>query len=251
MSLRLRKRVVMQLVTIPNDSLNRECSEIKPSEASQYEDIASEMIDIMAESNGIGLAAPQVGIDKRLIVFFGTISEEGHGDPVVMINPEITELSGELVTEIEGCLSVPIFRVPVERPSHVCVTALDVRGNRFEYQADGFVAKCIQHEIDHLNGITLLEHLDDATESRCVVVPNSYVGLEESEDDEFPFVVIKVDGRADAIGLYDDVFSEEAPDKRFMRLFERLVRRGELQFDDQGDVDDRAASEETVTENDA
>ena len=65
------------------------------------------------------------------------------------------------------------------------------------------------------------------------MVPNSSVGLEEPEDDEFPFVRINVDGREDALGLYDEVFAEKAPNGRFMRLLERLVRRGELQFPDQ------------------
>ena len=223
----------MQLVAVPSDVLSKVCSEIEESEIPQYGDIASEMIDIMAKFDGAGLAAPQVGIDKRLIVLYGTMDEEGPSDPIVMINPEISVLSGEVVAGVEGCLSVPIFRIPVERPSHVHVTALDVNGARFEFQAEGFVARCIQHEIDHLNGITLLDHLDDDTNSRYVVVPNSSVGLEESEDDEFPFVCINVDGREDALGLYDEVFAEEAPDERFMRLLERLVRRGELQFTDQ------------------
>lgn len=223
----------MQLVTAPNDVLSKVCSEIDTSEISQYEDIALEMIGIMADSDGAGLAAPQVGIDKRLIVFYGTMNEEGPSDPIVMINPEITDLSDDVVVGIEGCLSVPIFKIPVERPSHVSVTAFDAHGTRFEYQADDFVARCIQHEIDHLNGITLLDHLDDDAESRYVAVPNSSVGLEESEDDEFPFVCINVDGREDALDLYEEVFAEEATDKRFMRLLERLVRRGELQFTDQ------------------
>lgn len=223
----------MQLVKVPNDVLSKKCSQIEASEIHQFEDIASEMIEIMTKSDGAGLAAPQVGIDKRLVVFFGTVGEEGPSDPVVMINPEITDLSGELDVAIEGCLSVPIFKIPVERPSSVRVTALDLHGVRFEYQADGFVARCIQHEVDHLNGITLLDHLDDETDSKYVAVPNSSVGIEESENDEFPFVCIKVDGREDALGLYDEIFAEEEPSNRFVRLFERLMRRGELQFDGQ------------------
>ena len=131
----------MQLVAVPSDVLSKVCSEIEESEIPQYGDIASEMIDIMAKSDGAGLAAPQVGIDKRLIVLYGTMDEEGPSDPIVMINPKSAIYRVKWLPGSKDCLSVPIFRIPVERPSHVHVTALDVNGARFEFQAEGFCCK--------------------------------------------------------------------------------------------------------------
>lgn len=195
----------MQLVTIPNEILGEICSEVLPEEIPEYGDIAGRMIELMAESDGIGLAAPQVGLSKRVIVFYGEIDEGHHGEPVVMINPEVIEASGELVVGIEGCLSVPVFRIPVQRPSHVCVSAFDSNGARFDYRADDYVARCILHEIDHLNGITLLDHLNDDIEDKFVVIPKSVVGLEESDDDEFPFLCIEVEDKDQAMKLYDEL----------------------------------------------
>ena len=197
----------MQLVTVPSEILNEKCSEIPSALAPEYKDIAEEMIDIMVQSNGIGLAAPQVGIGQRIIVFREVDEARGLGESVVMIDPEITELSGDPVIGIEGCLSVPVIQVPVKRPTHVRVTALDLEGARFDYQADGLVARCIQHEIDHLNGITMLDHLDDDDQPKYIAIPKSVLDIEISEDDDFPFVCLEVNGKDQVMELFKDVFA--------------------------------------------
>ena len=111
-----------------------------------------EMVGMMRGQNGVGLAAPQVGVLRR--VFVVDVGDE-HG-LIEFINPEIIEASGSQ-TDHEGCLSVPGRTCEVERPSHVKVKALDRNGNEFELEADDLLARCICHENDHLNGILFID----------------------------------------------------------------------------------------------
>ena len=148
--------------------------------------LADDMWETMYNANGIGLAAPQIGVLRRMIVVDITeclaeeeeagegseagenaqadedsmvetdeITEESRPEPIkyLMINPEIVEVSEETVTAKEGCLSVPGFLGVVVRPACVRVRALDIEGNTFEVEGEGMLAKALQHEIDHLNGI--------------------------------------------------------------------------------------------------
>ena len=118
------------------------------------------VIDAMAETmyaaNGIGLAATQVDIHRRIIVL--DISET-RDQLQVFINPEFTVLNAEIYRYKEGCLSVPTFYEEIERPKHIHVRALNRQGQRFELQPEGLLAVCIQHEIDHLNGKLFVDHL--------------------------------------------------------------------------------------------
>lgn len=124
--------------------------------------LADDMLETMYSSNGIGLAAIQVGVEERVIVI--DISEGGN-EPVVFINPEI--LSGDGSAEVqEGCLSVPGFYEPVQRLGHIRVKALDRDGKPFELEATELFAICIQHEIDHLNGKLFVDYLSELKRTR-------------------------------------------------------------------------------------
>jgi peptide deformylase len=115
--------------------------------------LAHDMIETMYAAPGVGLAAPQVGIQKRLFVY-----DVGDG-PQVIVNPVISESRGEWEYE-EGCLSVPGLYFPIVRPKEVHLTGVDLAGNEVEIEADEFVARVFQHELDHLDGRLLLELLE-------------------------------------------------------------------------------------------
>lgn len=123
----------------------------------EIKQIAQDMIETMYSSGGVGLAAPQVGIPRRIIVM-----DPDPNDPsiraVVLINPEIVEREGELSIE-EGCLSVPDVRGDVKRSQKVVVEALNLDGTKVRIEATDIHARILQHEIDHLNGKIFVEHL--------------------------------------------------------------------------------------------
>ena len=118
--------------------------------------LIDDMIETMYEASGIGLAASQVNVHKRVLVI--DVSET-RDQPQVFINPEITPLTEDLAPYEEGCLSVPGFYEKVERPSRVRINALDRNGEPFEIETDGLLATCIQHEIDHLNGKLFVDYV--------------------------------------------------------------------------------------------
>ena len=124
--------------------------------------LIDDMFETMYEAPGIGLAATQVNVQKRVIVI--DISEE-RDQPYAFINPHIIEKEGEIETD-EGCLSVPGFFEPVERAERIRVSALDREGNPFELDADGLLAVCIQHEIDHLEGKLFVDYISSLKRNR-------------------------------------------------------------------------------------
>ena len=121
----------------------------------QIRKLVADMAETMYEAPGIGLAATQVDVHKRIVVI--DVSEDKSG-LMALINPEILERSGEQVCE-EGCLSVPGIYEKVSRAERVKVRALNEKGESFEFEADGLLAVCIQHEIDHLDGKVFVEYL--------------------------------------------------------------------------------------------
>lgn len=118
--------------------------------------LIDDMFETMYEAPGIGLAASQVNVHQRLLVM--DVSDDGN-EPRVFINPEITPLTDETKTYDEGCLSVPGFYETVERVDRVRINALDRNGEPFEIEADGLLAVCIQHEIDHLDGKLFVDYV--------------------------------------------------------------------------------------------
>jgi peptide deformylase len=117
--------------------------------------LVEDMVETMYEAPGVGLAAPQVGVQKRLFVYD---LNDGHGARTI-INPTISEARGEWEFE-EGCLSVPGLFFPIVRPKEVHLTGYDLDGHEVSIEADEFEARVFQHELDHLDGKLLLEHLD-------------------------------------------------------------------------------------------
>tara|TARA_B100002049_G_scaffold92765_1_gene68494 strand:+ start:5656 stop:6189 length:534 start_codon:yes stop_codon:yes gene_type:complete len=115
--------------------------------------MVKDMVPVMYEAEGIGLAAPQVGIQKRLFVY-----DMGEG-PQTLVNPQITESDGEWAFE-EGCLSVPGLSFEIIRPKQVHLVGRDLEGNEVSIEADELLSRLFQHELDHLDGILLLDHLD-------------------------------------------------------------------------------------------
>lgn len=123
--------------------------------------LADDMVVTMYEAPGLGLAAPQVGVQKRLFVY-----DVGEG-PRTIVNPEIVESRGEWVYE-EGCLSVPGLSWPITRPKEVHLRGYDLDGNEVSIEADEVLARCFQHELDHLDGVLLLERLDADTRKQAL-----------------------------------------------------------------------------------
>ncbi len=119
-----------------------------------------EMLELMYEINGVGLAAPQVGISKRMLVIDTARVDEGETKrPIKMINPKITKLSKEECECEEGCLSLPEIYREVKRPCEVTVEYTDENGKPQKLTADELLGRAIQHEIDHLNGVVFIDHL--------------------------------------------------------------------------------------------
>lgn len=120
--------------------------------------LMDDMLETMYAAPGIGLAAPQIGISKRVIVM-DCSDDEDSPNPLKMANPEILEASEETVSGTEGCLSIPRHEFEVTRPAHVKVRYLDEHNKTHQIACEGLLAVCIQHEIDHLNGILFIDHL--------------------------------------------------------------------------------------------
>ena len=129
--------------------------------------LADDMLETMYEAPGIGLAAPQIGELTRLVVIDVSRKDEGRR-PLVMVNPEIVWSSPERSVYEEGCLSVPEFYEEVERPAMVTVRFLDRQGAECELTAEGILATCVQHEIDHLNGVLFLDYISKLKRDRIV-----------------------------------------------------------------------------------
>jgi peptide deformylase len=154
----------MRIVLAPNPVLREKSEPVSPEEIKKLRSTAKQMAKLMYKSQGCGLAAPQVGISKRLIIVdISPVDDDGKvekPDPTFFINPVVKRLWGEKQLEDEGCLSIPGIQVPIERYENIEVEALDLDGNPFTIEAEGFYARAIQHELDHLEGTTMFEHLN-------------------------------------------------------------------------------------------
>ncbi|QJB55842.1 peptide deformylase [Pseudodesulfovibrio sp. zrk46] len=146
----------LDIVTWPDEVLAAKAKTIE-AVTPELDELIENMIETMYEADGVGLAAPQVGQSIRLIVVDQT-GPKIRGDLRVILNPEIVESEGEVDSE-EGCLSCPELNVKVKRKERVKVTGMDREGNDIEIDADGFLAIVLQHEIDHLEGMTLADRV--------------------------------------------------------------------------------------------
>jgi len=127
--------------------------------------LVADMFETMYEAPGIGLAAIQVGVPSRVIVM-DLSKREAEAEPRVFINPEITWSSEEQSLYEEGCLSIPDVHEDVERPARVKIRYLDLEGKPHEEDAEGLFSTCIQHEIDHLNGVLFIDHISKLKRER-------------------------------------------------------------------------------------
>ena len=146
---------LLNVLCYPDPRLHKVAKPVAQVDA-RIQKIASDMAETMYEAPGVGLAATQVDIHERIVVI--DVSDE-QNDLMVFINPEIIWSSPEKKSWREGCLSVPEFYDEVERPAQVRVKALNIDGKEFELEADGLLAVCLQHELDHLQGKVFVEYL--------------------------------------------------------------------------------------------
>lgn len=137
--------------------LETNCTPVADFGTDELKQLVEDMFETMYAHKGVGLAAPQIGLSQRLTVI-DTSAGEDPSARLVLINPEILEKQGKQVGE-EGCLSIPGFREDVARALQVRVRAQDVNGEFFEADGEELLARAIQHELDHLNGILFLSHL--------------------------------------------------------------------------------------------
>ncbi|MFG1358619.1 peptide deformylase [Xanthobacter pseudotagetidis] len=129
--------------------------------------LVEDMFETMYDAPGIGLAAIQVGVERR-VVTIDTAREGEDKKPIALINPEIVAASDELSVYSEGCLSIPEYYEEVERPARVAIRFMDLEGKLREMEADGLFATCVQHEIDHLNGVLFIDHLSKLKRDRVI-----------------------------------------------------------------------------------
>lgn len=148
---------VLPIITAPDPRLKVKCEPVAAVDGTIAK-LMDDMLDTMYLAPGIGLAAPQVGVTKRVLVV-DVSPKDGPRDPIRMANPEIVWHSDELAVYEEGCLSLPDQYADVERPQKIRFRYLDEKGVPQEREAEGLLATCIQHEIDHLDGIIFVDHL--------------------------------------------------------------------------------------------
>jgi peptide deformylase len=161
---------VLEVLDYPNPFLRRAARPVE-----QFDDalrkLVADMEETMAAKDGIGLAATQVGQDLQLLILdpYAFEGEAGRGKPnVVIINPEVLWESDEKIVADEGCLSFPGVYIPVERPQAVRIRALDAYGQPHEIAGEGLGARAILHEIDHLKGVVMIDHVSHLVRTRAL-----------------------------------------------------------------------------------
>ncbi len=153
----------LDIVLFPDHGLREVCQPIAAM-SDRIDQLIYDMLYTMYQAPGIGLAAPQVAVQERLIVV--DVSEENN-EPVVLINPEIIQSKGKITWE-EGCLSLPEVFAEITRPSEILVRGMNRDGKVIELEATELLAICIQHEIDHLNGKLFVDHLSPLKRTRAL-----------------------------------------------------------------------------------
>ena len=156
---------IKTIITEPNEIL-RQVSKPVQSVGNEERKLMDDMLETMYAANGIGLAAIQIGIPKRIIVM--DISKNGEKNPMYFVNPIIKNKDKDKTTYEEGCLSVPDYFAEVDRPKYCEVEYLDYNGKNKILEADGLLATCIQHEMDHLEGILFIDYLSKLKKTMIV-----------------------------------------------------------------------------------
>ncbi|RVU83464.1 peptide deformylase [Leucothrix sargassi] len=152
---------VLKVLSFPDARLRTKAAPVETVD-SEVRQIMDDMLETMYDAPGIGLAATQVDIHRQIVVI--DVSENSK-DPLYLVNPKITAKSGKEISE-EGCLSVPEYYAEVERADKVTVSALGYDGEPYEVEAEGLLAICIQHELDHLDGKLFVDYLSPLKQQR-------------------------------------------------------------------------------------
>ena len=157
---------IRPILTLPDARLRAVADPVEGIDA-EVRTLAADMLETMYDAPGIGLAAPQVGVLRRIVVM--DLSKEGEPkDPIVMINPEILKVSEDTKLTEEGCLSIPEIYYEVERPAAITVRYTDLDGKDVTRDAEERLAVCIQHELDHLDGVLYIDYLSRLKRDRVV-----------------------------------------------------------------------------------
>jgi len=155
------------IITLPDEKTLREGSKPVTAVDPSVRNLWDDMLETMYRAPGIGLAAIQIGVPRRLVVL--DLTKDGEEKkPMFLANPEIVWSSETQSDYEEGCLSIPDYYEMVTRPSEVKVRYLDRQGNATELQASGLMATCLQHEIDHLNGVLFIDHISRLKRERVL-----------------------------------------------------------------------------------
>jgi peptide deformylase len=157
---------VREILTLPDKRLRLVSKPVAKIDAATRK-LVEEMFETMYDAPGIGLAAIQIG-EPRRIVTMDLAKKDDPKEPQVFINPELIAKSGDKNIHEEGCLSIPEYYEEVERPASVTIRYLDLDGKQHEIEADGLLATCIQHEIDHLNGVLFIDHISKLKRDRVI-----------------------------------------------------------------------------------
>src|SRR5581483_1343272 len=157
---------VRDILILPDKRLRQVSKPVAKIDAATRQ-LVEDMFETMYAAPGIGLAAIQVGEPKR-VVTMDLAKKDEPKQPQVFINPEVVEKSDEKNTHEEGCLSIPEYYEEVTRPARVKVRYLDIDGKQHEVEANGLLATCIQHEIDHLNGVLFIDHISKLKRDRVI-----------------------------------------------------------------------------------
>ena len=148
---------IKPLIILP-DPVLRQLSQPVETVDADVRRLVDDMLDTMYDAPGIGLAAIQIGIPRQMLVI--DVSKDGEEkQPLIFINPKILTTSDERSVYEEGCLSIPDYYAEVERPATITVEYIDLEGKQLTAKADGLLATCLQHEIDHLNGVLFIDHI--------------------------------------------------------------------------------------------
>jgi peptide deformylase len=148
---------IKPLIILPDPLLRQQSKPVETVD-SEIQRLADDMLETMYDAPGIGLAAIQIGVPRRMLVIDLSRDDE-ENKPQVFINPEILKVSDDVSTYEEGCLSIPDYYAEVERPASLTVGYVDRDGKQQTVEADGLLATCLQHEIDHLNGVLFIDHI--------------------------------------------------------------------------------------------
>lgn len=148
---------IMPILITPHPSLRTKARPVAPADMDTVRALVPRMFETMYDAPGIGLAAPQVGVGLRLVVI--DLMTNNTPAPLTLVNPKIMAVSEDWATREEGCLSLPGQYADVSRPARVTVRYHDLDGAQRDLEADGLLAACLQHELDHLDGVLFVDHL--------------------------------------------------------------------------------------------